>query len=149
MIADAAHAHNIWVGVCGEMAGEIFAHPAPARPRDGRTERGRVARAAGEKRGPKPNDGGMRSNWSSEVLELDTPAADPRALHAKWRNETIPNCSARRRRRIGREMGRAVYSSSPDSASDSGSISGLSPSSSILRRTSLMSSTSSHTSWLT
>jgi len=27
MIADAAHAHDIWVGVCGEMAGEIAVTP--------------------------------------------------------------------------------------------------------------------------
>jgi phosphotransferase system enzyme I (PtsI) len=27
MIADAAHAHNIWVGVCGEMAGDIALIP--------------------------------------------------------------------------------------------------------------------------
>jgi len=27
MIADAAHAHDIWVGVCGEMAGDIALIP--------------------------------------------------------------------------------------------------------------------------
>jgi phosphotransferase system enzyme I (PtsI) len=27
MIADAGHAHNIWVGVCGEMAGDIALVP--------------------------------------------------------------------------------------------------------------------------
>src|SRR6516165_4622871 len=27
MIADAAHAHNLWVGVCGEMAGDIALIP--------------------------------------------------------------------------------------------------------------------------
>ncbi|MEP6956194.1 MAG: putative PEP-binding protein, partial [Chthoniobacterales bacterium] len=27
MIADAAHAHNIWVGVCGEMAGDLATIP--------------------------------------------------------------------------------------------------------------------------
>ncbi len=27
MVADAAHAHNIWVGVCGEMAGDIALSP--------------------------------------------------------------------------------------------------------------------------
>jgi phosphotransferase system enzyme I (PtsI) len=27
MIADAAHANNIWVGVCGEMAGDIALTP--------------------------------------------------------------------------------------------------------------------------
>ena len=27
MVADAAHAHNIWVGVCGEMAGEVLMTP--------------------------------------------------------------------------------------------------------------------------
>ncbi len=27
MMVDAAHAHNIWVGVCGEMAGDIVLTP--------------------------------------------------------------------------------------------------------------------------
>jgi phosphotransferase system enzyme I (PtsI) len=27
MIAEAAHAHNIWVGVCGEMAGDLLLVP--------------------------------------------------------------------------------------------------------------------------
>jgi phosphotransferase system enzyme I (PtsI) len=27
MVADAAHAHNIWVGVCGEMAGDLALTP--------------------------------------------------------------------------------------------------------------------------
>ena len=27
MTVDAAHAHNLWVGVCGEMAGEILLTP--------------------------------------------------------------------------------------------------------------------------
>ena len=27
MVADAAHAHNIWVGVCGEMAGDLTLVP--------------------------------------------------------------------------------------------------------------------------
>ncbi len=27
MVADAAHANNIWVGVCGEMAGEVLFTP--------------------------------------------------------------------------------------------------------------------------
>ena len=27
MVADAAHANNIWVGVCGEMAGDIVLTP--------------------------------------------------------------------------------------------------------------------------
>ena len=33
MVVDAAHANDIWVGVCGEMAGEVTLHPAPPRPR--------------------------------------------------------------------------------------------------------------------
>jgi len=27
MVADAAHAHGIWVGVCGEMAGDVLLTP--------------------------------------------------------------------------------------------------------------------------
>jgi len=27
MVVDAAHAHNLWVGICGEMAGDILLTP--------------------------------------------------------------------------------------------------------------------------
>ena len=42
MIADAAHAHQIWVGVCGEMAGDVALIPLLLGSWHGRTECGCV-----------------------------------------------------------------------------------------------------------
>ena len=39
MVADAAHANDIWVGVCGEMAGDLALIPLAARAWHGRVER--------------------------------------------------------------------------------------------------------------
>ncbi|PYJ91166.1 MAG: phosphoenolpyruvate--protein phosphotransferase, partial [Verrucomicrobia bacterium] len=118
MIADAAHANNIWVGVCGEMAGDIALTPlllglgmdelstsAMLVPR--------VKRAVQSLAIPECRE------LVEETLKLDTPS------------EILARCL---------ELADKHYG-------DSGS--GLSPSSSILRKMSLMSSTSSQTSWLT
>ena len=53
MIADAAHANNIWVGVCGEMAGDVALVPLVAGSRHGRAERERDAGSASQTRGAK------------------------------------------------------------------------------------------------
>ena len=173
MVADAAHANDIWVGVCGEMAGEILFTPLLLGL-------GMDELSAGTSLVPRVKSAVQRLSVTEcqklveEVLELDTPAAvlarctematqtvrrtdrlsvetaapaaesQLRSQRERWVCGDTPAATPRSGKK---KLPRKNYSS--DSASPSGSISGLMPSSSILRSTSLMSSTSSQTSWLT
>ena len=74
MVADAAHANDIWVGVCGEMAGEVLFTPLLLGLGMDELSVGRHARPAGQERGPAPNDGRM-PQLVEQVLQLDTAAA--------------------------------------------------------------------------
>ena len=53
MIADAAHAHDIWVGVCGEMAGDLALVPLLLGLGMDELSVGAYAGSAGETRGAK------------------------------------------------------------------------------------------------
>jgi phosphotransferase system enzyme I (PtsI) len=74
MVADAAHAHDIWVGVCGEMAGEVLFTPLLLGL--GMDELSASATIV-----PRVKNAVQRLTISecqqlvAEVLELDTPAA--------------------------------------------------------------------------
>ena len=74
MVADAAHANNIWVGVCGEMAGEILFTPLLLGL-------GMDELSAGASIVPRVKSAVQRLTMSEctqlleEVLQLDTPAA--------------------------------------------------------------------------
>jgi phosphotransferase system enzyme I (PtsI) len=74
MVADAAHANNIWVGVCGEMAGEILFTPLLLGL-------GMDELSAGTALVPRVKSAVQRLSMTEcqklleEVLELDTPAA--------------------------------------------------------------------------
>jgi phosphotransferase system enzyme I (PtsI) len=74
MVADAAHAHNIWVGVCGEMAGEVLFTPLLLGL-------GMDELSANATIVPRVKNAVQRLTISecqqlvAEVLELDTPAA--------------------------------------------------------------------------
>ena len=176
MVADAAHANDIWVGVCGEMAGEILFTPLLLGL-------GMDELSAGTSLVPRVKSAVQRLSVTEcqklveEVLELDTPAAvlarcTEMATRQLWRTDRLsvgrlcqPQSAASlasggarfddtwaryaRRYTAQRERNCRGRTTLSDSASPSGSISGLMPSSSILRSTSLMSSTSSQTSWLT
>lgn len=74
MVADAAHAHDIWVGVCGEMAGEVLFTPLLLGL-------GMDELSAGATLVPRVKNAVQRLSLTecqelvAEVLELDTPAA--------------------------------------------------------------------------
>ena len=74
MVADAAHANDIWVGVCGEMAGEILFTPLLLGL-------GMDELSAGTALVPRVKSAVQRLSMTEcqklveEVLELDTPAA--------------------------------------------------------------------------
>ena len=74
MVADAAHANNIWVGVCGEMAGEVLFTPLLLGL-------GMDELSAGPSLVPRVKSAVQRLTTAEcqqlvkEVLELDTPAA--------------------------------------------------------------------------
>ncbi|MEO8439742.1 MAG: phosphoenolpyruvate--protein phosphotransferase [Spartobacteria bacterium] len=74
MVADAAHANNIWVGVCGEMAGEVVFTPLLLGL-------GMDELSAGAALVPRVKNAVQRLSIGEcqklveEVLELDTPAA--------------------------------------------------------------------------
>ncbi len=74
MVADAAHAHDIWVGVCGEMAGEVLFTPLLLGL-------GMDELSASPTIVPRVKNAVQRLTISecqqlvAEVLELDTPAA--------------------------------------------------------------------------
>jgi phosphotransferase system enzyme I (PtsI) len=74
MVADAAHAHDIWVGVCGEMAGEVLFTPLLLGL--GMDELSASANIV-----PRVKNAVQRLTMSEcrqlvdEVLELDTPSA--------------------------------------------------------------------------
>ena len=74
MVADAAHANNIWVGVCGEMAGEVLFTPLLLGL-------GMDELSAGATIVPRVKNAVQRLSMTEcqtlveEVLELDTPAA--------------------------------------------------------------------------
>ena len=74
MVADAAHANDIWVGVCGEMAGEILFTPLLLGL-------GMDELSAGTTLVPRVKSAVQRLSVTEcrklveEVLELDTPAA--------------------------------------------------------------------------
>jgi len=74
MVADAAHANDIWVGVCGEMAGEILFTPLLLGL-------GMDELSAGTSLVPRVKSAVQRLSVTEcqklveEVLELDTPAA--------------------------------------------------------------------------
>ena len=74
MVADAAHAHDIWVGVCGEMAGEVLFTPLLLGL-------GMDELSAGASLVPRVKSAVQRVTMREcrqlveEVLELDTPAA--------------------------------------------------------------------------
>ncbi|MBA3831801.1 MAG: phosphoenolpyruvate--protein phosphotransferase [Chthoniobacterales bacterium] len=74
MVADAAHAHDIWVGVCGEMAGEILFTPLLLGL-------GMDELSAGASIVPRVKSAVQRLTMSEctqlleEVLQLDTPSA--------------------------------------------------------------------------
>jgi phosphotransferase system enzyme I (PtsI) len=74
MVADAAHAHDIWVGVCGEMAGEVLFTPLLLGL-------GMDELSAGPTLVPRVKSAVQRlttvecRQLVEEVLELDTPAA--------------------------------------------------------------------------
>ena len=75
MVADAAHAHDIWVGVCGEMAGEVLFTPLLLGLGMDELSAMRDDRASREKRGPAPNDFRMSA----------TGGRGPRTGHARSR----------------------------------------------------------------
>ena len=74
MVADAAHAHDIWVGVCGEMAGEVLFTPLLLGL-------GMDELSAGPLIVPRVKNAVQRLTITEcrqlveEVLQLDTPAA--------------------------------------------------------------------------
>ncbi|MEP7250325.1 MAG: phosphoenolpyruvate--protein phosphotransferase [Spartobacteria bacterium] len=74
MVSDAAHAHDIWVGVCGEMAGEVLFTPLLLGL-------GMDELSAGASIVPRVKNAVQRLTTSeceqlvAEVLEFDTPAA--------------------------------------------------------------------------
>ena len=74
MVADAAHAHDIWVGVCGEMAGEVLFTPLLLGL-------GMDELSAGPSIVPRVKNAVQRLTITEcrqlveEVLQLDTPAA--------------------------------------------------------------------------
>jgi phosphotransferase system enzyme I (PtsI) len=74
MVADAAHANDIWVGVCGEMAGEVLFTPLLLGL-------GMDELSAGATLVPRVKNAVQRLSMTecqklvAEVLELDTPAA--------------------------------------------------------------------------
>ncbi|MDQ3197898.1 MAG: phosphoenolpyruvate--protein phosphotransferase [Verrucomicrobiota bacterium] len=74
MVADAAHAHGIWVGVCGEMAGEVLFTPLLLGL-------GMDELSAGATLVPRVKSAVQRLTMSEcrqlvdDALELDTPAA--------------------------------------------------------------------------
>ncbi len=74
MVADAAHANNIWVGVCGEMAGEVLYTPLLLGL-------GMDELSAGASLVPRVKSAVQRltsaecARLVEEVLQLDTPAA--------------------------------------------------------------------------
>jgi phosphotransferase system enzyme I (PtsI) len=74
MVADAAHAHDIWVGVCGEMAGEVLFTPLLLGL-------GMDELSAGPLIVPRVKNAVQRltiaecRQLAEEVLQLDTPAA--------------------------------------------------------------------------
>jgi phosphoenolpyruvate-protein phosphotransferase (PTS system enzyme I) len=74
MVADAAHANDIWVGVCGEMAGEVLFTPLLLGL-------GMDELSAGATLVPRVKNAVQRLSLTecqklvAEVLELDTPAA--------------------------------------------------------------------------
>ena len=74
MVADAAHANNIWVGVCGEIAGEVLFTPLLLGL-------GMDELSAGATIVPRVKNAVQRLSMTEcqtlveEVLELDTPAA--------------------------------------------------------------------------
>ncbi len=59
MVADAAHANDIWVGVCGEMAGEVLFTPLLLGLGMDELSANASARPAGQKRSSAPNDNGV------------------------------------------------------------------------------------------
>ena len=90
MVADAAHANDIWVGVCGEMAGEVLFTPLLLGLGMDELSAGAIACAAGQKRGPAPDDDGMprswsRRCWSSIRRRRSSPAAPRWRDSAKYR----------------------------------------------------------------
>ena len=74
MVADAAHANDIWVGVCGEMAGEVLFTPLLLGL-------GMDELSAGATLVPRVKSAVQRLTTSEcaqlleEVLQLDTPSA--------------------------------------------------------------------------
>ena len=98
MVADAAHANDIWVGVCGEMAGEVLFTPLLLGLGMDETERRRIARSAGQECGPAPNDGGMPATGSRGGPPARYALGDSGALHRKWRKGISPSCSVNRSR---------------------------------------------------
>jgi phosphotransferase system enzyme I (PtsI) len=74
MVADAAHAHGIWVGVCGEMAGEVLFTPLLLGL-------GMDELSVGASQVPRVKSAVQRlstdecTRLRDEVLELDTPSA--------------------------------------------------------------------------
>ena len=95
MVADAAHANDIWVGVCGEMAGEFCLTPLLLGL-------GMDELSAGATLVPRVKSAVQRLAMTEceqlveEVLKLDTPLRSPRALHRDGARRIIPSCSAKR-----------------------------------------------------
>ena len=67
MIADAAHANNIWVGVCGEMAGDIALVPLLLGSRHGRAQHGCDPGAESKARRAESGHSGMRAAGGGNV----------------------------------------------------------------------------------
>ena len=73
MVADAAHAHNIWVGVCGEMAGDIALVPLLLGLGMDELSVERLAGSAGQASGAESLASPNASNSCKKRLQLETP----------------------------------------------------------------------------